>query len=99
VSLDWDTVLSRYREGARIPTAAGGRTFEIVGVDQSAVRIRSPLWDDTIERRHMEKAVELIEAGKLSREPGPFAEEYRLLVADKRPSSVAHILKDLGFLD
>jgi hypothetical protein len=68
-----------------------------VGADETSVHIRSSLWADTIGREGMEKAVELIEAGKLSRTAGAFVE--RLLVTDQRPTSVAHILTDLGHLD
>ncbi|MCX9192362.1 hypothetical protein C3Y87_13270 [Carbonactinospora thermoautotrophica] len=96
--LDWTQVINRYGTGAVIPTAAGGRTFQIVSADEKCVRIRTPLWEDSLAREHLERAVELIEAGKLSRTTGPFVEEYRVLVAGKRPTSVAHILKDLGYL-
>lgn len=96
--LNWAEVIRRYGEGAVIPTAAGGRTFNIVGADDRGIRIRTPLWEDRLERSDLEQAVKLIEEGKLTRHPGEFAEEYRVLVADRRPTSAAHILKDLGFL-
>lgn len=97
--LDWTAVRSRYEGGTRIPTVAGGRTLEITGVDDSCVYIRNPLWSDALERRHLEKAVELIEGGRMTRHAGLFVEEYRTEVADIRATSAAHVLKDFGFLE
>jgi hypothetical protein len=97
--LDWAEVKKRYEGGARIPTVAGGRSLEITGVDDVAVYIRNPLWSDALRREHLEKAVDLIEQGRLTRHPGLFAEEYRTQVADVRATSAAHVLKDFGFLE
>lgn len=96
--LDWEEVRRRYGRGARVPTVAGGKTLEVTGVDGDYIYIRNPLWKDALSRVHLEKAVGLIETGRLTRDPGLFAEEYRHEVADIRGTSVAHILKDLGFL-
>jgi hypothetical protein len=97
--LDWAEVKKRYEGGTRIPTVAGGRSLEITGVDDEAVYIRNPLWSDALRREHLEKAVDLIEQGQLTRHPGLFAEEYRTQVADVRATSAAHVLKDFGFLE
>jgi ssDNA-binding replication factor A large subunit len=97
--LNWEEVKRRYGSGAKIPTVAGGKTFEVTGADDDGISIRTSLWTDTLAREDLEKAVELIEAGRLTRHPGHFAEEYRHRVADARGTSVAHILKDLGYLD
>lgn len=96
--LEWDEVKRRYGKGAQVPTAAGGKTLEITGVDDDRIYIKTPLWKAELQRAHLEKAVVLLEEGRLTRHPGHFAEEYRHMVADVRGSSVAHILKDLGFL-
>jgi hypothetical protein len=97
--LDWAEVKKRYQGGTRIPTVAGGRTLEIVGVDDEAVYIRNPLWSDALRREHLEKAVKLIEAGRMTRHAGLFVEEYRTEVADVRATSAAHVLKDFGILE
>jgi hypothetical protein len=97
--LDWAEVTRRYEGGTRIPTVAGGRSLEIVGVDEEAVYIRNPLWSDALQREHLEKAVDLIERGRLTRHAGLFVEEYRTEVADIRATSAAHVLKDFGFLE
>lgn len=97
--LDWAEVKKRYEGGTRIPTVAGGRTLEIVGVDDEAVYIRNPLWSDALRREHLEKAVDLIEAGRMTRHAGLFVEEYRTEVADVRATSAAHVLKDFGILE
>jgi hypothetical protein len=97
--LDWQEVKRRYGGGASVPTVAGGRTLQVTGATDSGIQIRTSLWKDTLAREHLEKAVRLLEEGRLSRQPGAFAEEYRHWVADARGTSAAHILKDLGFLD
>jgi hypothetical protein len=97
--LDWAQVKDRYGAGARIPTVAGGKTLEITGADDEFVYIRNPLWRDALARVHLTKAVDLIEAGRLSRHAGLFVEEYRTEVADVRATSAAHVLKDFGFLE
>jgi hypothetical protein len=97
--LDWAEVTKRYAGGAKIPTVAGGRSFEVAGVDDEAVYVRTPLWSDALRREHLEKAVEQLDQGGLSRRAGQFVELYRIEVADVRPTSVAHVLKDLGFLE
>lgn len=97
--LTWATVQQRYDGGGSVPTMAGGRRLEITGVDADGVHIRNALWRDTLRRADLEKAVELLEAGRMTRHAGLFVEEYRLLVADVRASSAAHVLKDLGYLE
>jgi hypothetical protein len=96
--LDWAEVIRRYGDGAKVPTVAGGKTLEVTGADEQAVYIRNSLWRDSLQRLHLEKAVELLEQGRLNPVAGLFVEEYRTEVADARATSAAHILKDLGFL-
>jgi hypothetical protein len=97
--LDWTEVKRRYGAGTRIPTVAGGKTLEITGADDEYVYIRNPLWRDALAREHLQRAVELLEDGRLSRHAGLFVEEYRTEVADVRATSAAHVLKDFGFLE
>lgn len=99
MALDWAAVISRYVGGTRIPTVAGGKTLEITGVDETGLHIRNALWRDTLAREHLEKAVALIETDRMSRHAGLFVEDYRALVVDARATSVAHVLKDLGYLE
>ncbi|WP_222132514.1 hypothetical protein [Pseudonocardia sp. C8] len=97
--MTWTDVERRYEGGAHIPTVAGGRTLHVTDVDDEGVHIRNPLWSDVLRRTDLEKAVELIDAGRMSRDAGRFVEEYRVMVADVRATSVAHVLKDLGVLE
>ena len=97
--LDWSEIQRRYGVGARIPTVAGGKTLEITSVDDDNIHIRHSLWSDVLSREHLEKAVRLIEEGRITRHAGLFAEEYRVEVADVRATSAAHVLKHLGFLE
>ena len=97
--LDWETVLDRYGDGARVPTVTGGKFLQVARADDNGIYIESPIWSATLDRVNLEKGVSLIEEGLISRDPGLFVEDYMLYVANQRATSVAHILRDLGFLD
>jgi hypothetical protein len=97
--LNWSTVLEKYGEGAEVPTVVGGKFLHVARADDTAIYIESPIWSATLERSNLEKGVALIEEGVISRDPGLFVEDYMLYVANQRATSVAHILRDLGFLD
>ena len=98
--LDWQEVKRRYGGGAHVPTVAGGKTLDVTGADDEAIYIRGGrLWTAALERGHLELAAELIERGELSRSPVAFVEEYRERVSPDRGTSVAHVLKDFGFID
>lgn len=97
--LDWKTVTDKYGNGFRVPTVAGGKFLQVARVDDEAIYIESPIWTAKLHRTNLEKGVELIEQGTISRDPGLFVEDYMLYVANERATSVAHILRDLGFLD
>ncbi len=103
--LDWELVKRRYGGGAQVPTVRG-RTVTVTGADEEHVYVSSPLWRDALARAHLEQAVLLVERGTLTRRavpdaahPRSFAEEYRQHVADARGSTVAYLLKDLGYLE
>ncbi|MCP1677216.1 hypothetical protein J2T57_004394 [Natronocella acetinitrilica] len=97
--LDWSRVKEKYGKGFRVPTVVGGKFLQISGVDDEAIYIESPIWSAKLHRHNIERGVELIEEGKISSDPGLFVEDYILYVANERGTSVAHILRDLGFLD
>lgn len=98
--LDWKTVVEKYGEGFEVPTIRGGKTVSITHVDEDAIHIvKGTIWKASLQRQNLEKGVEMIESGVISRDPGLFVEDYMLYVAHERASSVAHILRDLGFLD
>jgi hypothetical protein len=50
-------------------------------------------------RAHLEKAVDLLEAGRMTRNYGDVIDHYRTYIADERPTTAATVLKDLGFLE
>ena len=97
--LDWPAVIERYGNGAKVPTVAGGKFLQVAKADEEAIYIESPIWQARLDRTNLEKGVQLIEEGMISRDPGLFVEDYMLYVANQRATSVAHILRDLGFLD
>lgn len=99
MSLDWNSVIAKYGKGALVPTVTGGKFLKIARADEQAIYIESPIWSATLHRENLEKGVELIEKGTVSRDPGLFVEDYILYVANERATSVAHIFRDLGYLD
>lgn len=99
MSLDWAAVKKRYATGAVIPTVAGRKTLEITGADDQGIHIQSPLFTATLSREHLEQGVKLIEEGVISRNPALFIDDYKTHVTDYRATSVAHVLRDLGFLN
>ena len=97
--LDWSIVIHKYGGGAKVPTVTGGKFLQVARADDEAIHIESPIWKAKLQRHDLEKGVELIETGTISRDPGLFVEDYMLYVSNERATSVAHILRDLGFLD
>ena len=97
--LDWSMVLQKYGNGADVPTITGGKFLHVARADEQAIHIECPIWSATLDRHNLEKGVSLIEQGIISSDPGLFVEDYMLYVANQRATSVAHVLRDLGFLD
>ncbi len=97
--LDWGKVLERYREGSEVESVPGASAVKVTSADEERVYIAHRLWKDSLSRQNLEKAVELIEQGKMSTEVGDLVSQYRMHVADERPTMAAVILKDLGHLE
>ena len=97
--LDWAAVKKRYSGGAEVPNLAGGGSLTVEGADDQHVHIKHRLWKTSLRRANFEKAVDLVEEGRLPRNAEMFVENYRAIVDGERGTSVAQILKDLGHLD
>jgi len=97
--LDWSIVVQKYGEGFKVPIITGGKFLQISSADDTAIHIENPVWTSTLERIHFEKAVQLIEEGLISTDPGLFVEDYMLYVSNHRATSVAHIMRDLGYIE
>lgn len=97
--LDWKVVVKRYKDGAQIEPIPGASTLEVTGADEEKVYVKHRLWQDALSRRNLEKAVTLLEDGKMTRKSGDFIDQYRTFVEDERPTTAATVLKDLGYLE
>lgn len=97
--LVWSDVIEKYRNGFKVPTITGGKFLQISTVDGTAIHIENPVWTSELERVHLEKAVQLIEEGVISTDPGLFVEDYMIYVSSHRATSVAHIMRDLGYIE
>jgi hypothetical protein len=99
VALDWADVVARYRDGAQIQPIPGSSTLAVTGADEEKVYVKHRLWKDSLSRAYLEKAVLLLEQGKMTRKSGDFVDQYRTFIADERPTTAATVLKDLGYLE
>jgi hypothetical protein len=99
LSLNWTNVVERYKDGAEVQPIPGSSTLAVTGADEDKVYVKHRLWKDSLSRANLEKAVLLLEEGKMTRRSGDFVDQYRTFVADERPTTAATVLKDLGFLE
>lgn len=97
--LDWSKVEKKYKNGAMVPNLAGGRSLEVTGVDDEYLYIKHRLWEASLARQNLERAVSMVEEGRLPRDARYFVEDYRAMVDGERGTSVAQILKELGYLE
>ena len=97
--LDWDAVIRRYEDGADIEPIPGASTLSVTGADAEKIYVKHRLWRDALGRQNLEKAVRLLEEGRMTKQSGDFIDEYRTFVADERPTTAATVLKDLGYLE
>lgn len=97
--LDWDAVMKRYEGGAEVEPIPGAATIRVTGADEGHVHVKHRLWQDSLSRENLEKAVGLLEEGKMVRRSGDFVDQYRTKIADERPTTAATVLKDLGYLE
>jgi len=96
--IDWDHVLDRYRDGAEIDSLPGGAKISVSGADVERIYVTHRLWQDSLQRRNLERGIQLVAEGQISDEANRFIDKYRTLVADERPTVAATVLKDLGYL-
>src|SRR5437870_4265964 len=97
--LDWTEVVKRYENGAELPSMPGARTLQVTGADAEFIYISHRLWTGKLTRAYLEKAVELLEAGRMTRNYGDVVDYYRTYIADERPTTAATVLKDLGYVE
>lgn len=91
--LDWNDVTKRYTENKFI-TIKNGEKREIKKITNKTIIIFLPSGDQSISRKNLERAVEIIEAGHYIGGPS----DYRKMVADDRPTYAYGVLKDLGYV-
>jgi hypothetical protein len=97
--MDWADIVKRYENGAELPSMPGARTLQVTGADDGYIYVAHRLWKDKLTRAYLEKAMELLQAGQMTRNYGDVVDYYRTYIADERPTTAATVLKDLGYLD
>ncbi|ANS31292.1 hypothetical protein JOJ86_000389 [Rhodococcus percolatus] len=99
MTLNWDNVLEKYRDGAEIDSLPGAATLSVSGADEEKIYVKHRLWKDSLSRTNLERAIEMVSAGTMTRTAADFIDQYRTIIADERPTTAATVLKDLGYLD
>ena len=99
MATDWSTVVERYKDGAQLPSMPGARTLQVTGADVEYIYVSHRLWSDKLTRAHIEKAMSLLDEGRMTRDYATVIDHYRTFIADERPTTAATVLKDLGYLD
>lgn len=97
--LDWVAVRRRYEARSALDSYRSGRVLHVTHVGDEQLEVRSSMWTKTLERKHLELAVSLIEQEALTRRVTDFVQQYGDRVTKERRSLAAHVLKDLGYLD
>ncbi len=97
--LDWGEVIDRYRPDPEDTPIPGAPQTVVTAVDEERMYVAHRLWKDTLSRQNLEKAVELLEQGKMPKDAEDAISKYRMLVADERPTLATKVLKDLGYLE
>jgi hypothetical protein len=100
MALDWDDVKEKYDDGGSFPSLTGSRSFRVDSVTDDEIHFRTAVSPDAVIRRDdLERAVELIEAGEMHRDPDRLLEEYKETITHSRATVTVCLLKDLGYTD
>src|SRR4029077_19234730 len=75
VPLDWNDVVRRYKDGAEIEPTHGVATVSVSGADDEKVYIKHRMWEAALSRHNLEKAVTLLERGKMTRKSDDFIDQ------------------------
>jgi hypothetical protein len=97
--LDWGEVMDHYQPDPEPRLVPGAPQTKVTGVDQERIYVAHRLWKDTLSRQNLEKAVELLEQGRMPKDAEDAISRYRMYVADERPTLATKVLKDLGYLE
>lgn len=97
--LDWSHVMQKYQDGADVAALSGAAKLTVTGADEERIYVKHRLWKDSLSRRNLERAIDLVDKGEMSSRAADFIDQYRVVVADERPTTAATVLKDLGYLD
>lgn len=98
--LDWDTIREKYGGGGSFPSLTGSRDFAVTDVTDDEIHFETAVSSDAvISREDLERAVELIEAGEMHRDPDKLLEEYKETITHSRATVTVCLLKDLGYAE
>lgn len=97
--LNWEEVKKKYKPGTMVPHLIGNKRFEILRVTDDAIHFKwAVVSDGMVQRRNLERLVELVAEGVVRPDPVTLTSDYRTLIGDERPTTAVAILNDLGYL-
>lgn len=99
MAIAWSEIVERYSGGAQLPSMPGARTLQVTGADDEYIYVTHRLWSDKLTRAYLEKAMVLLDEGRMTRDYASVIDHYRTFIADERPTTAATVLKDLGYVD
>lgn len=109
MTLDWDAIRRRYRDGRAVRPLAGGSTLQVsLDEDDDTIWVRQRLWRAAVTRSELEIAASILGDRPASTPAIEFAEELRRYYSGgpqveptctRTPNLCAVILTDLGYLD
>lgn len=96
----WNEVETRYGDGGSFSSLTGSREFDVNEVTDEELLFQTAVSPDaSIEREHLEEAVERIESGEMPRDPDQLLEEYKNTITHSRATVTVCLLNDLGYTE
>lgn len=100
MSLDWAAVKEQYGDGGSFASLTGSKEFDVREVtDDELIFETAVSRDAVIEREDLERAVQMIEAGEMHRDPDHLLDEYKDTITHSRATATVCLLKDLGYAE
>jgi hypothetical protein len=100
MALDWEALKDQYGDDGSFASLTGSREFSVKEVTDEAVIFTTAVSQEAvIERENLERAVEGIESGEMSRNPDRLLEQYKNEITHSRATVTVCLLADLGYVD
>ena len=93
MKLDWDKIKEHYKKDP-VTNTKDGTKFQVGRITDTTLFLDLPCGEKPINRKNLEKAVELVNMGEKIVD----SDDYARLVKDERSANAVAILRDMGFI-